>query len=159
MRVYQRPLGAKFNQFCARPRSLSNGDLPHVGMSFRAATVLLLDHCRFHLSTQAYQLRQRRKLFDSRWLEQHILPLGLRLVLVTRSPASFQAAKAERLKVSTTPCRPSNAPNRHEFCRAFMLFGAWADFRAPRWPASSRYIVCPTLSICSGSDWVSRLGF
>jgi len=32
---------------------------------------------RFHLSTQAYQLRQRRKLFDFRWLEQRILPVGL----------------------------------------------------------------------------------
>jgi len=38
---------------------------------------------------RAYQLRQRRKLFDFRWLEKRILPLGFRLVLVTRSPVSY----------------------------------------------------------------------
>jgi hypothetical protein len=41
--------------------------------------------------------------YDFRWLEQRLLPLGFRLVLVSRSPESFQAARAERLKVSGKP--------------------------------------------------------
>jgi hypothetical protein len=58
---------------------------------------------RFHISTQAYQLRARGADYDSRWLEQRLLPLGFRLVLVTRSEDSFQSARAERLKVSGKP--------------------------------------------------------
>ena len=58
---------------------------------------------RFHLSTRACQLQERRKDYDFRWLEQRLLPLGFRLVLCTRSPDSFHAARAERLKVSGKP--------------------------------------------------------
>ena len=58
---------------------------------------------RFHISTRAYQFRARGVNYDFRWLEERLLPLGFRLVLVSRSPESFEAARAERLKVSGKP--------------------------------------------------------
>jgi hypothetical protein len=58
---------------------------------------------RFHLSTQVYQFRKYGKLYDFRWLEERLLPLGFRLVYCTRSPESFAGARAERLKVSGNP--------------------------------------------------------
>ena len=58
---------------------------------------------RFHLSTQMYQLLRYGKYYDFRWLEERLLPLGFRLVLCTRSPESFAAAREERLKVSGNP--------------------------------------------------------
>jgi len=58
---------------------------------------------RFHLSTRMYQLRTYNKDYDFRWLEERLLPLNFRLVLLTRSPESFEAARAERLKVSGNP--------------------------------------------------------
>jgi len=58
---------------------------------------------RFHLSTQMYQLRTYGKRYDFRWLEERLRPLGFRLVYCTRTPESFEAARAERLKVSGNP--------------------------------------------------------
>lgn len=58
---------------------------------------------RFHLSTRAYQLKMYNKDYDFRWLEERLAPLGFRLVLLTRTPESFEAARAERLKVSGKP--------------------------------------------------------
>jgi hypothetical protein len=58
---------------------------------------------RFHLSTQMYQLRTYGKHYDFKWLEERLLPLGFRLVFCTRTPESFAAARAERLKVSGKP--------------------------------------------------------
>jgi len=58
---------------------------------------------RFHLSTRMYQLKTYNKDYDFRWLEERLLPLNFRLVLLTRSPESFEAARAERLKVSGNP--------------------------------------------------------
>ena len=58
---------------------------------------------RFHLSTRMYQLNTYKKDYDFRWLEERLLPLNFRLVLLTRSPESFEAARAERLKVSGNP--------------------------------------------------------
>lgn len=58
---------------------------------------------RFHLSTRMYQLRTYNKDYDFRWLEERLLPLNFRLVLLTRSPESFESARAERLKVSGNP--------------------------------------------------------
>ena len=58
---------------------------------------------RFHLSTQMYQLRTYGKHYDFKWLEERLNPLGFRLVYCTRSPESFEAARAERLKVSGNP--------------------------------------------------------
>jgi hypothetical protein len=58
---------------------------------------------RFHISTRLYQLQAHGKDYDFRWLEQRLLPLGFHLVLITRSPESFEAARTERLKVSGNP--------------------------------------------------------
>lgn len=63
---------------------------------------------RFHISTQMYQLRKYGKHYDFKWLEERLLPLGFRLVFCTRSPESFAAARAERLKVSGNPSQYDN---------------------------------------------------
>jgi len=60
---------------------------------------------RFHLSTRAYQLTVYNKDYDFRWLEERLLPLGFHIVLLTRTPGSFEAARAERLKVSGNPAQ------------------------------------------------------
>jgi hypothetical protein len=58
---------------------------------------------RFHISTQMYQGRTYGMKYDFGWLEDRLRPLGFRLVFCTRSPESFRAARAERLKVSGNP--------------------------------------------------------
>jgi len=60
---------------------------------------------RFHLSTRAYQLQSHSTDYSFRWLEQRLMPLGFHLVLVTRTPESFAAARLERLKVSGNPAQ------------------------------------------------------
>lgn len=58
---------------------------------------------RFHISTRMYQLRIYGKDYDFRWLEERLCALGFRLVFCTRTLESFEAARAERLKVSGNP--------------------------------------------------------
>ncbi len=58
---------------------------------------------RFHISTRTYQLKNRARDYRFEWLEQRLQPLGYHLVFVTRSPESFEAARAERLEVSGNP--------------------------------------------------------
>ena len=58
---------------------------------------------RFHISTQAYQLRVHGRRYDFAWLEERLLPLGFRLIFCTRTPESFASARAKRLKVSGNP--------------------------------------------------------
>ena len=58
---------------------------------------------RFHISTQLYQWRRYGRRHDFSWLEERLKPLGFRLVLCTRLPESFEAARKERLKVSGKP--------------------------------------------------------
>jgi hypothetical protein len=58
---------------------------------------------RFHISTRAYQMQTYGKDNDFRWIEERLLPLNFRLVFLHRTPASFAAARAERLKVSGKP--------------------------------------------------------
>jgi len=58
---------------------------------------------RFHISTQAYQKQTYHKDYDFRWLEARLLLLNFRLVFCTCSAESFEAARAERLKVSGNP--------------------------------------------------------
>lgn len=60
---------------------------------------------RFHLSTRAYQLQAHGKDYDFGWLEDRLVPLGFRLVFLTRTPESFAAARALRLKVSGNPAQ------------------------------------------------------
>ncbi|MEM8530501.1 MAG: hypothetical protein AAGF95_06650 [Chloroflexota bacterium] len=58
---------------------------------------------RFHLSTRAHQLQTYDKNYDFAWLEERLDALGFHLVICYRSPESFVAARAERLKVSGNP--------------------------------------------------------
>ncbi len=58
---------------------------------------------RFHLSTMMHQHLYCNRDYDFRWLEERLLPLGYRIILCTRQPSSFQAAREERLKVSGNP--------------------------------------------------------
>ncbi len=58
---------------------------------------------RFHLSTRACQRTERGVDYDFAWLEERLLPLGFHLVLCVRRPETFEAARAERLKVSGNP--------------------------------------------------------
>jgi hypothetical protein len=58
---------------------------------------------RFHLSTRLYQQMTYQKDHDFAWLEERLLPLGFQIVICTREPESFEAAKIERLKISGNP--------------------------------------------------------
>lgn len=58
---------------------------------------------RFYLSTRAFQLATRGVDYDFGWLEERLVPLGFRLVFLTRSAESFAAARARRLEVSGKP--------------------------------------------------------
>lgn len=58
---------------------------------------------RFHLSTRACQIQGRGKDCDFRWLEKRLDALGFRVVLCTRRPDTFAAARAQRVKVSGKP--------------------------------------------------------
>jgi hypothetical protein len=60
---------------------------------------------RFHLSTRMVQFQTYGKDYDFRWLEERLHALGFRLVFCTRTPESFAAARAERLKVSGNPAQ------------------------------------------------------
>ncbi len=58
---------------------------------------------RFHISTKAYQLTTYDRNYNFSWLEGRLDLLGFHLVFCTRTPESFEAARAERLKVSGKP--------------------------------------------------------
>lgn len=58
---------------------------------------------RFHLSTRAYQMLAQGRDIDFAWLEDRLRPLNFRLIFLTRSDESFEAARAQRLKVSGNP--------------------------------------------------------
>ena len=58
---------------------------------------------RFHLSTMAWQSIHRGTDEDFAWLEARLAPLGFHIVLCTRRPETFEAARTERLKVSGNP--------------------------------------------------------
>jgi hypothetical protein len=60
---------------------------------------------RFHLSTRMYQLMVYQKRYDFSWLEERLLPIGFRVVLCTRRPESFAAARKKRIKVSGKPAQ------------------------------------------------------
>jgi hypothetical protein len=58
---------------------------------------------RFHISTKAYQREVNGKNIDFGWLEDRLVPLGFRIILVVRSEESFENARQERLRVSGKP--------------------------------------------------------
>jgi hypothetical protein len=78
---------------------------------------------RFHLSTRAWQLQARGKALDFRWLEERLLQLGFHLVLCTRRPETFEAARTERLRVSG---KPSQYDDLGAFVREQELFARLA---------------------------------
>ncbi len=59
---------------------------------------------RFHLSTLAWQVGAGRRP-DFTWLEDRLRPLGFHVVLCTRRPETFAAARAARLPVSGKPAQ------------------------------------------------------
>ncbi|MBC7187344.1 MAG: hypothetical protein H5U38_09955 [Calditrichaeota bacterium] len=77
---------------------------------------------RFHISTQVYQWRALGRQLDFDWLEERLLPLKFRLVLCTREPASFVAARDRRLAVSGNPAQYNDLGlfvEEQEFFREF----------------------------------------
>jgi hypothetical protein len=58
---------------------------------------------RFHISTQAYQLRSREKYYDFESLEKRLHALNFRIIFCHRSPDSFERARVDRLAVSGNP--------------------------------------------------------
>jgi len=63
---------------------------------------------RFHLSTRMWQKINHGKDYDFGWLETKLAELNFMLVYCSRSPDSFAAARAERLKVSGNPGQYDN---------------------------------------------------
>lgn len=60
---------------------------------------------RFHISTQAYQVRERQRRIDFSDLEARLSALNFRLIFVTRKPEAFEAAREARLQVSGNPAQ------------------------------------------------------
>lgn len=58
---------------------------------------------RFHLSTRAWQITRGRDDPDFGWLEDRLAAVGFRIVVCVRRPETFEAARAERLKISGNP--------------------------------------------------------
>ncbi len=63
---------------------------------------------RFHISTRVWQRRHNGWDYDLRWIDRRLARLGFRLVLCTRRPESFAAARRRRLKVSGNPRQYDN---------------------------------------------------
>lgn len=78
---------------------------------------------RFHISTQVYQKNARGVDYDFRWLEERLKAVGFRIILCTRRPETFEAARQERLKVSG---KPSQYDNLSAFIEEQELFRALA---------------------------------
>jgi hypothetical protein len=58
---------------------------------------------RFHLSTRMHQYLHHGWDYDLGWVDRGLAKLGFRLVLCTRDPGSFAAARRRRLRVSGNP--------------------------------------------------------
>lgn len=58
---------------------------------------------RFHISTRAYQITNHNWDYRFEQIEARLGRLGFHLVLCVRSPATFEAARIERLKYSENP--------------------------------------------------------
>ena len=60
---------------------------------------------RFHLSAKAYQHHAHGVDYDFTALEERLRALNFRVVLLSRRPETFEAARAKRLKVSGNPAQ------------------------------------------------------
>jgi hypothetical protein len=58
---------------------------------------------RFHLSSRVWHREHAGRDLDFGWLEERLKPLGFHVVLCTRRPETFAAARDERLLVSGKP--------------------------------------------------------
>ena len=110
---------------------------------------------RFHISTQMYQLRAYNKRYDFNWLEERLSSVGFRLVYCTRTPESFEAARAERLKVSGNPSQYDNLQVfideqelLHELVNASLLPTLIIDISNDNIPSSVEKI----------ADWLEQTG-
>jgi hypothetical protein len=79
---------------------------------------------RFHLSTRAWQRIHAGRDLDFGWLETRLAPIGFRIVLCVRPPETFEAARAERLKVSG---KPDQYDDLDVFIREQALFESLAN--------------------------------
>ncbi len=110
---------------------------------------------RFHISTRAYQLQTYGKDHDFDWLELRLAALGFHLVFVTRTPESFEAARAKRLQVSGNP---SQYDDLQVFIKEQELF---------RWLVGESILPTLELDISDGdvdgaadriADWMTETG-
>jgi len=60
---------------------------------------------RFHLSTQLYQQQFFGRKINFEWLEDRLKKLDFRLIFLSRSAESFEAALQKRLQVSGNPAQ------------------------------------------------------
>ncbi|HTN53988.1 MAG TPA: hypothetical protein VML50_16395 [Anaeromyxobacter sp.] len=58
---------------------------------------------RFHVSARVYQRQAHGRDPDFSWLDPRLRAIGFRHVLCVRRPETFEAARAERIKVSGKP--------------------------------------------------------
>ena len=65
---------------------------------------------RFHLSSRVWHRDHAGRDLDFAWLEERLLPLGFHVVLCTRRPETFAAAREERLRISGKPSQYDDLP-------------------------------------------------
>ena len=58
---------------------------------------------RFHISSRVWHQEHAGRDLDFAWLEERLAPLGFHVVLCTRRPETFAAAREERLRISGNP--------------------------------------------------------
>jgi hypothetical protein len=106
---------------------------------------------RFHLSTQVVQAAQGRP-YDFGWLEDRLKPLGFCVVLCTRTIESFEAARAERLKVSGNPAQYDDLTPFYREQDAFR-----AALAHSRLPALEVDVSSGDLDVAAGqiADWMA----
>jgi len=63
---------------------------------------------RFHISTRCHQIRANGWDYDLSWIDRRLKKLGFHLVLCTRRPETFPAARRRRLKISGNPRQYDN---------------------------------------------------
>ena len=110
---------------------------------------------RFHLSTMAFQETVNGARHDFGWLEERLLPLGFHIVLCTRRPGTFEAAREERLTVSG---RPDQYDDLSVFAREQDLLRALAG--RSRLPVLELDMTDGDLDRASGvvADWLETTG-
>jgi hypothetical protein len=110
---------------------------------------------RFHLSTQLYQKLVNHLNLDFGWLEGRLRLLGFRLVFCVRSPETFEAARAQRLRVSAKPSQyddPSRFVEEQEVMRELV---AASSIPSPEVDVSDSNVGAAADTI---ADWLAKSG-